>query len=546
MQISWKVYVPLLGVIFLLVLGGMLFLSQPFFSPQVSSGIDPTLEMVLTMHSKQDEIATRVAEALQTPETGVEYELEDEKQDQVQEQQPTVLVNTPKPGETPMPTNALAPAPAGYLIYRIQSGDTLEAIERRFEVNDREMISSSVLQKNIFLESGHSIYIPFDPNLHEYGPDQILIPDGAIVDGLLDAGFDLEAYVMAAGGYLSRYSENSRGEIKTGIQIIQEISDMHSISPKLLLAVVEFQSGWVFGDDYAMTVDKYPIGYGLSAAPGLYEELYIVARELGKGYYWWREGLWPEVYLSDEHPLVLHPSINAGTAALSNLMSGLYSRQNWSAVLYGQDSFTALYTKMYGDPFDAVLALPEHIPFGLSQPEMVLPFQSGEDYHLTSGPHRAWGYGSPWAAIDFAPADALQGCTISPFWVTSATAGLVVRSEEGKVLVDVDMDGDESTGWVIFYLHIASSDRVSAGAMLNVDDRIGHASCEGGVASGSHVHIARKYNGEWITAGGPIPMTLSGWITVSGRAEYGGYIQRGSKIVYSYPYSIAESRIWRD
>jgi hypothetical protein len=122
----------------------------------------------------------------------------------------------------------------------------------------------------------------------------------------------------------------------------------------------------------------------------------------------------------------------------------------------------------------------------------------------------------------------------------------VVRSEEGKVLVDVDMDGDESTGWVIFYLHIANKDRVPAGTVLAVDDRIGHASCEGGVATGSHVHLARKYNGEWITAGGPVPLVLSGWKTVSGMAEYGGYLIRNSKIIYAYPYSIAESRIWRD
>ena len=175
-------------------------------------------------------------------------------------------------------------------------------------------------------------------------------------------------------------------------------------------------------------------------------------------------------------------------------------------VLYGQDSFTNLYSQMYGDPFEAVALLPEQIPYGLTQPELVLPFQPGEDYHLTSGPHRAWGYGSPWAAIDFAPADALTGCTVSPFLgdFDGTGTGLCVLPTARCWLIWIWMEM-KSTGWVIFYLHVAAKDRVPVGTTLNIDDRIGHASCEGGVASGSHVHIARKYNGEWITAGGPIP-----------------------------------------
>lgn len=546
MEISWKVYIPALGLLFILILGAAFLVLKPYLLPATNSGIDPTLVMLLTLHVQQDEIATQVAFEL-----GAEPVIESaptmEKTSAVTIEPPpaTQVIATSQPGETAVPTMTI-PAPDGYLVYMIQTGDTLKSLRRRFEVEEESIISAEPLMKNGYLKPGVVVYIPFDPTLHAYAPDQLLLPDTAVVDGYLDAGFDLEGYVNQAGGYLNRYVEGTRGEFKTGVQIIQEISDMHSISPKLLLAILEYQSGWVYGDDYSMLIDKYPIGYGMSTAPGLYEELYIAARELGKGYYWWREGMWPEVFLEDEEPLPLHPAINAGTAAISNLMAGLYDRQDWVVVLYGQDSLTNLYTQMFGDPFEAVAALPDQIPYGLSQPELALPFQPGEDYHLTSGPHRAWGHGSPWAAIDFAPADALTGCTVSPFWVTSMAPGLVVRSANGQVLVDLDMDGDESTGWVLLYLHIAAKDRVSVGTTLNTDDRIGHASCEGGVASGSHVHIARKYNGEWITAGGPVPLVMSGWETVSAMAEYGGYLIRNSKVVYAYPYSIAESRIWRD
>ncbi|MEE4195274.1 MAG: hypothetical protein V2J07_08765 [Anaerolineae bacterium] len=538
MSIFLLVILILLGVAFLLV--------RPYLTPANSSGIDPTLVMLLTLHVHQDEINTQVAAQLATsaPQNALPVTT-GTLQASIVPPQATATVNTPQPGQTPLPSPTIE-VPAGHIAYIIQTGDTLKGIRRRFEVDETRIVSAEPLPKDAFLAPGTVVFIPFDPLLHAYGPDTILLPDVAVVNGLLDAGFDIETYVQQSGGFLSRYVEESRGEYKSGVQIVEEIANLHSISPKLLLAVLEYQSGWVMSDEYSMAADRYPIGYGLSTAPGLYEELYIAARELGKGYYWWRDGSWPEIYLDDEEPLILHPSINAGTSALSTLMAGLYNRQNWTTVLYGPDSFTNLYTRMFGDPFIAAAGLPDLIPFGLMQPTLELPFQNNEDYHLTSGPHRAWGHGSPWAAVDFAPADGLVGCAVSPFWVTSMSAGVVVRSEEGKVLVDLDMDGDERTGWVLFYLHIATNDRVAVGTTLNVNDRIGHASCEGGVASGSHVHIARKYNGEWITAGGPVPLVMSGWKTVSAMAEYGGYLIRDGKVVYSYPYSVAESRISRD
>ncbi|MES0340644.1 MAG: hypothetical protein ABUK15_11410, partial [Anaerolineales bacterium] len=59
----------------------------------------------------------------------------------------------------------------------------------------------------------------------------------------------------------------------------------------------------------------------------------------------------------------------------------------------------------------------------------------------------------------------------------------------------------------------------------------GHPSCEGGRATGTHVHLARKYNGEWIPAGGAIPFELGGWITAYGDDAYEGTLTRGSRVV---------------
>ena len=67
---------------------------------------------------------------------------------------------------------------------------------------------------------------------------------------------------------------------------------------------------------------------------------------------------------------------------------------------------------------------------------------------------------------------------------------------------DLDGDGDPRTGWVVLYLHIATRDKAPVGKVVSASEPIGHPSCEGGTSTGTHIHIARKYNGEWMAADG--------------------------------------------
>ncbi|RLT53418.1 MAG: hypothetical protein DWI67_03800 [Chloroflexi bacterium] len=38
------------------------------------------------------------------------------------------------------------------------------------------------------------------------------------------------------------------------------------------------------------------------------------------------------------------------------------------------------------------------------------------------------------------------------------------------------------------------------------------------------MHLARKYNGEWIAADGPLPFELGGWRAVTGAKKYQGQL----------------------
>ena len=117
---------------------------------------------------------------------------------------------------------------------------------------------------------------------------------------------------------------------------------------------------------------------------------------------------------------------------------------------------------------------------------------------------------------------------------------------KGLVVVDLDGDGSEQTGWNILYLHVANYDRVAKGQWVDTNDRIGHASCEGGIATGTHLHFARKYNGEWVSADGPLAFVLSGWTAVAGDKPYQGKLVRGNQVITADVNGQAIAAIFRE
>jgi hypothetical protein len=116
--------------------------------------------------------------------------------------------------------------------------------------------------------------------------------------------------------------------------------------------------------------------------------------------------------------------------------------------------------------------------------------------------------------------------------------GLIIRASNGAVIQDLDNDGYEQTGWVILYMHIAEEERITPGEYLFAGEHVGHPSCEGGISNATHVHVARKYNGEWIAADGPIPFNLDGWISSGDGAEYDGFLKK-----YGFPMVEAWDRV---
>jgi hypothetical protein len=228
-----------------------------------------------------------------------------------------------------------------------------------------------------------------------------------------------------------------------------------------------------------------------------------------------------------------------------HLFATFFPQTEWDIALFGAFGFLNAYTDIFGDPWAEAALVAPYLPAETQQPDLTLPFPVGELWSLTGGPHITWQTGTPRGAVDFAPIIQEAICAVSVRWATAAAPGLVVRSDRGVVALDLDGDGDEGTGWVLVYLHIAAEERAAAGTWLAQDAPIGHPSCEGGSATGTHVHLARKFNGEWVGVGDPLPLVLSGWRAVAGEKNYEGYLVNGGNVVNASPTGVTGSVISR-
>ncbi len=414
------------------------------------------------------------------------------------------------------------------VLYRTQPGDVLRSIAVRFGVLPADIISSSgqPLSAAGLLPANQILFIP--RRLGPTGPSDSLLPDSEIVFSPHAIDFDIQGFVAAQAGYLSHYREFVSGHNRTGAQVVALAARDHSINPRILLALLEYHSSWVSRTDSPHGDElRYPLGHLSEDAQGLYRQLTWAANELGTGYYDWRAGTISELIFPDSSLVRLAPELNAGTVAIQYYFSLRSSGRDWAQAV-SVDGFIQSYWHLFGDPFDYAHPIYDD---GLKQPDLILPFIKGRIWAFTGGPHGAWEAESAWAALDFAPSTLLPGCAESDDWVVAAAAGVVDRVENGVVVLDLDGDGEEQSGWSLLYLHIGKYPLVEVGDLLEQGDLIGHPSCLGGVATGTHVHIARKYNGEWILADGPLPFTLSGWAARAGALPYQGALIRDDQVV---------------
>ncbi len=427
--------------------------------------------------------------------------------------------------------------------YVVAWGDTLSRIASIHGLSIETLMATNDLRNPDLLSVGQIIKLPAPPDAN--GPAFHILPDTRLVRSDSAQSFDVQGFIENQPGVLrtmvataaSRRADGSSVNIElSASEIVQRVSLEFSVDPRVLLAFLEYRAGLLSKLDVSQEQMLYPLfspdtsdGIG---RPGLYAQLVWLADQLNYGYYGKKYRGDVIVDFADGSRLLYHPDLNAGSAAIQHVFARMTSGAGWERDV-GDSGFYHLYQDQFGDPF-ADNEQEDSAP--LQQPELSLPFRPGEVWRFTGGFHGGWGNGSAWASVDFAPpeeAGPVHYCYTSTFPVTAVARGKIARLSEGAVILDLDLDGNEGSGWTILYLHVTHAESREDGQIVETGEILGYPSCEGGYSTATHLHIARRYNGEWIPADcvhcssalQVPPFTMSGWRVVGLKNQaYQGYM----------------------
>jgi len=156
------------------------------------------------------------------------------------------------PTDTPDPQDAL-------ILYYVQSGDTLQALATRFGVSVSDITSPKDLPQSGFIDPGILLFIPrriTEPTT----PGEHILPDAELIFSASSAEFNSSQFIANAGGYLSTFRQwvNSTGWM-TGAQAVERASYENSISPRILLALLEYKARWIYGKPANTAAEDYPM-----------------------------------------------------------------------------------------------------------------------------------------------------------------------------------------------------------------------------------------------------------------------------------------------
>lgn len=192
-----------------------------------------------------------------------------------------------------------------------------------------------------------------------------------------------------------------------GPAILQLVADRHSVNPRLLIAIVEHQTGWITRPSPPSTTIN--LGYSGTGSPGFYGQLSWAANLLNLGFYGRAEGGLRGFNLGDDTQIAFSPIINDGTAGVQRYFGAVndVTYDTWQQTV-GAEGFLLTFTRLFGNPF--AYTFEPLLPAGLDAPPMELPWDADETWYFTGGPHGAWNSGSAWGALDFVPPGKLVAC----------------------------------------------------------------------------------------------------------------------------------------
>ena len=159
-----------------------------------------------------------------------------------------------------------------YETHVVRWGDTLNRIAYKYGVGVKQIqLENNIYDPNL-LSVGLVLSIP-PPIPQPPGPSEKLIPDSELVLGPFTTDLESIYSVIEETSYLQYYVEVVEDDLVDGPRIVQIVAESYSISPRLLLAILHQQSGWVQGDVSESVATDYPIGWYELGREGLFSQL---------------------------------------------------------------------------------------------------------------------------------------------------------------------------------------------------------------------------------------------------------------------------------
>lgn len=181
--------------------------------------------------------------------------------------------------------------PSNLISYTTRPGDTLQGLASRFNVGLDDIVSEDgfLISKQQLIDPDITLLIPQEARTT--GTSQLLLPDSEVVYSPSSKDFDISAFADKYGGYLTEYLEMIDGIWMNGPEVLARAALDNSINPRLLLAILEYRSGWLTNPENPRTgAGLFPIWQDDPRLQGLYQQLMWAADELSHGYYGWRKG----------------------------------------------------------------------------------------------------------------------------------------------------------------------------------------------------------------------------------------------------------------
>ncbi|MEX2030779.1 MAG: LamG-like jellyroll fold domain-containing protein [Anaerolineales bacterium] len=327
-----------------------------------------------------------------------------------------------------------------------------------------------------------------------------LISDGEFVWGPNVGRFNAAAFLREQDSALEPYA--------SALELWAAYS---SVSPRVLLTVLELQYGWVTGG--GSPADEAEVMAALedtstALANAFYDHLHTWGARATSP-----EVLGPVVEFADGTAATVDPE-SSGSYAVSAALARPATLGLWQAQVSAdsEEGFSAVYGSLFpgSDPLsESNLITPAAVP-----PDNLLqfPFPLGAVWGF-AGPH-SWNGNStpPFSSLDFYAGGST--CAAPPGLFTVAAAGGTPYRPFGY---SCWLEIDHGAGWTTSYYHLLN---LFSGSTIGRNSKVGTIACElcaGGFATGAHVHFSLKYNGAYVTLEG---VKLSGWTVHVGPVAY--------------------------